>query len=249
MAFQFSNYSNTYTANGDVGDISKTNTACFSDVFRVLDNKRKKYFDIVYTIKINKDKHYVNELNRNNYCFLTKKELYNHIKILKKLFDFNFNVKEEEDSYIVSAHLFNSSIVHKYFLTWVRYSYEYPYNVMCLDALNLRKQPEFRFISKINIFNLFSLAGFEYRSCHCFVTMGSAYIKYFTNKDLSKRLKNSCPRVQTLFLADSGHFPNITDKITEVDSTDRNELELTFKDRLLVYKNLYKIYHENLCCR
>lgn len=247
MAFEFSNYSNTYTAKGTIGNIYRTDAACFSDVFRSL--VTRKDYDIVYTITINKNKDLVLH-NKNNYCFLTKQELHNHIRILKKLFDFSYSIKETEESYIVSAHLYGNSVTHKYFLTWVRYSYEYPYNVMCLDALNLYKQPEFKFVSKINIFSLFSQVGFNYEPCHCFVQQGSSQFNLLKNKELAQILNSNCSGVQDIFRQNKRKCSGYTVyKIGDTDSVDRNELELSFKDRLSIYMKLYNHYYEDLRCR
>lgn len=134
---------------------------CFADAFHQL---RGKKMSVVYTIKVYKED-ILRKSNGSNMCYFTRKQIKNHIDQLKDLFPIKSSVTDSKDEkkphFIVRLKLTDlPGMYHKYALTWLRYLYEYPYNVISLDAYKLKKSPEFRFESIANLFNLIA-------SCCC----------------------------------------------------------------------------------
>lgn len=249
--YSFTNYNTVYDAISPDFNISTKDSACFSRVFRELERMPlKKELPVHYNIWINKDPDRVRIERKDNFCFFTKKELYNHINLLKKLFDFKFSIKEDKNSYTVSIDLLGTCLVHKYLLTWVRYSYEHPYNIALLEVNKLQQLPEFRFIAKVNIFNLLGSAGFYYGGGHDFVGSSNAKnIEYYFNSGLKKVLKKSETRVlHRIFDGDYVEYYNEVDDIG-LNTIDREKIESTFENRIKIYRNVYKKCYENLRCR
>lgn len=185
----FLNYDTTYTIRIGQGRTKVfDHQYCFGDVFkRITINKD----DLIhYTIWINKNKNYTIRYNNSNYCFLSKQELYNHIKLVKKLFDFKFKIDEENDSFTVHIDIMQPKIMHKYLLTWIRYVYEFPMNVMFQDINRLkREEPCFRFTSKANLFLLLSYFNWQnYRDIHCIPEGCDG--KFITNSELKVNIQN-----------------------------------------------------------
>lgn len=249
--FSFTNYHTVYDAISPEFNISTKGAACFSQVFRKLEGMAlKKQLPIHYNIWINKDPDHVRVNRKDNFCFFTKKELYNHINLLKKLFDFKFSIKENENSYTVSIDLLGTCLMHKYLLTWIRFSYEHPYNIALLEVNKLQQLPEFRFIAKVNIFNLLSSAGFYYGGGHDFTGSSNARnIKYYFNSGLKKDLKKSETKWLSHFFYDKyvEYYREVDD--FGLNTINREEIESTFEDRVKIYRNIYKKCYENLRCR
>lgn len=129
--------------------------ACFA---RAFDQLGGKSVSAKYTIKVYKEDTLRNA-NGSNMCFFTRKQIKNHIVQLRDLFPIKSSVIDSKDKkkphFIVTMELENlPGMYHKYALTWLRYLYEYPYNVISLDAYRLKQDPVFRFESIANLFNL-----------------------------------------------------------------------------------------------
>lgn len=96
--------------------------------------------------------------HENNACLLTIEQLRNHLRQLRHIYPLHYKVTDISDSEYnkvsVSIHLKEvPALYHKYVLTWLRYTYEYPYNVLLRDTYLLKKDPQFRFVSIANLFN------------------------------------------------------------------------------------------------
>lgn len=136
--------------------------ACFGYVFNNVGNDSSvKYRIILYL-----GTRYSAEEHKSNACIFTKQEVRNHLKLLKSLYPIRYLVRDyrDKDEYkrlLVTLSIKNTpATFHKYALTWLRYLYEFPYNVLLRDAYTLKKERTFRFES---IANLFSLT----LSCYC----------------------------------------------------------------------------------
>lgn len=149
--FRFLNYSTEYLASGDI-KVREGNYACFSDVF----NKIKDNKSVHYEIIMHKGIEYAKENGRSNACLFTKQEVKNHISILSTIFPLNIKVIEKAKTFTVILDIKDvPGTFHKYALTWTRYLYEYPYNVLLKDAYMLKKNEKvFMFESIANLFNL-----------------------------------------------------------------------------------------------
>ena len=136
--------------------------ACFGYVFSgVKNNSSVKYQVILYM-----GTKYSAEQHKSNACIFTKQEVRNHLKLLKSLYPLQYSVRDYRDKngykrILVTLNIENTpATFHKYALTWLRYLYEFPYNVLLRDAYTLKKERTFRFESIANLFNLTL-------SCYC----------------------------------------------------------------------------------
>lgn len=130
---------------------------CFSSAF----NAVKDDSDIQYTIRLYPGIKFGVDRHKSNICVLNKREIKNHLRQLTEIFPFEYNVTKTKVNdypcYEVYLHLYNvPATFHKYVLTWLRYSYEFPYNVILKDTYILKKDPMFRFTSISNLFNVVS---------------------------------------------------------------------------------------------
>lgn len=187
--FNFLDYCTSYSVTGKI-NLGFSEQACFSDIFRRCHNNGNTYSIIL--IKNNK---YL-DLRLSNACFFNKQEVRNHLKIAKSLYKFNYRVTDTKykgnPAFLIKLHLDNvPELFHKYILTWVRYTYEYPYNVILKDAYTLKKDTLFRFESIANIFNcilgIYPQADYP-RTIHQIIGGNS---KLLTNKALQLRIYTS----------------------------------------------------------
>ena len=155
--FQFLDYHTEYSCKGVVEKEMRV-SACFSRVFSAVgeENISEDYEIILYKgTKLAKEK------NQANSCLFTRKQIRNHLKQAQHIYPFNFSITEVTDwgdgydVFKVQLELIQvPGTFHKYLLTWLRYMYEYPYNVILYDAYKLKKDPCFRFTSMSDLFNL-----------------------------------------------------------------------------------------------
>lgn len=147
--FKFLGYYTRYSATGVLKKSLSTN-ACFSDIYRNF--KPHDLYNENYIIYIYKG---TNNSRNNNMCFLNKKQLQNHIKQAKEIFDFKYQITENKKIYKVNLSIAKApGNFHKYILAWIRYCYEFPYNMLLLDALEIKKEYCFKYTSISNLFNL-----------------------------------------------------------------------------------------------
>lgn len=149
-------YLNFHTEYSSTGTLEKEmcREYCFSDVFYGRTRQGN-----TYVIKF-----YMGQIGlavgaKNNACFLTKEELSDYISLAKKIHDFEFSIEEDpenKDILNVKLELHAKRIVHRYILTWIRYAYEYPFNMYLMDAMKLKTLDEFK---DDDLFNLFTLVG------------------------------------------------------------------------------------------
>lgn len=160
--FKFPSYCTEYSCEGSIKKAMRRE-ACFSFVF----NKAVDDSDVTYKVILYKGTDLIGKEHKNNACLFTKKEISNHLKQAQSIYPFEFKVKEVPN-YAGTYPVYKVTLkvhgvpgtFHKYILTWLRYMYEYPYNVLLLDAYKLKKDPVFRFWSIANLFNLVL-------SCYC----------------------------------------------------------------------------------
>lgn len=147
--FRYLSYCTIYSCKGSKS-IGKSERACFAYIFR--DNFPNK-FDISYKIIIYPNTRKCKN-GKNNYCLLTKDEIRNHLRRLRSIYPLHYKVTGD-NLYTVYIRLKDvPQTFHKYVLTWLRYTYEYPYNVILKDVCWLKKDSQFRFVSTATLFNV-----------------------------------------------------------------------------------------------
>lgn len=113
-----------------------------------------------YTLILYKGTNFSKQKHYSNACIFSKQQIRNHLKQAQGIYPFKYRVTEIKNwkGYnVFKVHLILTNIpgtFHKYILTWIRYMYEYPYNVILLDAYKLKKERCFCYSSISNLFNL-----------------------------------------------------------------------------------------------
>ena len=184
--FKFLNYHTEY---GCEGTINKKfgGGACFENIFRCgLD-----YLDEKYLIRLYKKDHILKD-KKNNSCFVGIKEIKRHLKMISSLLVFDkykFKIEEKEDYFDVTLEIKADRLYHQYVLTWLRYLYEFPFNMILNDAKRMRKEKEFKFESLSNLFVVISNCYTDIfdREIHL-ISWGSP--RLLKNKQISERMKS-----------------------------------------------------------
>lgn len=239
--FKYLTYCTEYSCEGDIiKRMSKE--ACFSDVFNRIDvGYSVKYRIILYSgIEFSKNE------RRSNACLFTKKEIRRHLLLLKSLYPFHYKVSDykagDNGEYNRIEVLLELSDVpptfHKYILSWVRYTYEYPYNVILKDAYALKKDPTFRFESVSNLFNL--VIG-----CFC---SNTEEIHQIPRNQISKPMKlaevrdkiQKVERLNDIYQKLKNKKDIIPGKIGEYDVGDIEYWREGFEVRKPIYMKVYK---------
>lgn len=154
--FKYLSYSTIYRASGDLVFENKDleGEACFSYIFRNVKNNKKQH--IIYSIYISTDPGFIQDNHENNFCILTEEQIIFHISYLRFISSFKYKITkkfiDDYPGFRIDLDLNAIGIVHKMFLTWIRYLYEYPYNLVLYDSFKLREDK--RFIEKSNYLNI-----------------------------------------------------------------------------------------------
>ena len=241
--FRFVEYNTEYSCKGELNQ-QMGKRACFGYVFDEL----YESMSIQYEIIIYKNIDFCVEEKLSNACFLNKEQLRNHIKQAKGIYDFKYSIKEIDDwnGYKVFKVILTLKKLpegfHKYLLTWLRYTYEFPYNMLLQDAYKLKVLPSFRFTSIANLFNI-TLAGYwdwDLRTIH--QIPDKVISKPMTKKEIHKKLKK-LRILNELYLALTDKTSLIPEKVDEYTSFD---LEYWTNDKIYeqyrkpVYLDIYK---------
>lgn len=154
--FDYLSYSTIYQASGDLVFENKNleGQACFSYIFRNVRNNKKQH--IIYSIYISTDLGYIQDYRESNLCILTEEQIRFHMSYLRFISSFKYKITkkfiDDYSGFRIDLDLNAIGNVHKMFLTWIRYLYEYPYNLVLYDSFKLREEK--RFIEKSNYLNI-----------------------------------------------------------------------------------------------
>ena len=254
--FLMLNFCTEYASEGNTQREMKKD-ACFGTIFHCEINgivQKNKY-----TIKLYKIGNFLNEKRQNNACLLDRTGIVHHLKILKSLFKFSYRLKEDKDHFVLNITINADLIYHKYMLSWVRYLYEYPFNVFLVDAYKLKAIPGFKFESIINLFNLVSATSGIYEHGTGIHAIGETgwFKELLTTKEIQEKLKGLCgghTQVNSIFDVlnnnKKGWRPgeNKIDGVKSLKEEDNNlhssdywSSEEEFNNRLELYKENYKI--------
>lgn len=211
--------------------------SCFRDIFK----NNNTYLREKYLIRLYKGNNILKERENNSY-FSDKKEIKRHLKVISPLIVFEkyeFNIIEEEEYFDVTIELEADRLYHKYVLTWLRYLYEFPFNMIIKDAKRMRKEKEFRFESLSNLFVVISNCYSDIfdREIHL-ISWGS--FNLLKNKQIYEKLKY-------LIAINDRRLNNIYENkkgqnLVKGDLYDIKfwDSEDEYKKRLVIYKESYK---------
>lgn len=257
--FLMLNFCTEYSSEGNTQkNLSKD--FCFGTIFYSEDNgivQKNKY-----TIKLYKIGDWLNKKRQNNACLTDRAGIVHHLKILKSVFKFSYHLKENKDHFVLTMTLEGDLIYHKYMLSWVRYLYEYPFNVFLADACKLKEIPGFKFESIINLFNLVgATSGIIQHGTGIHAIGETGWFKaLMTTKEIQARLKKlegGHKHINDVFpvLHANGGRGAPEDKLEGIEtleeydnnlhSSDYWESEEEFNKRLELYKKNYKILKDN----
>ena len=177
---RYLSYATIYSTSGD-DKLHLGSRACFGSTL----NYGGVVHDMHYEIILIRDPKYALNCYKSNLCFLTKKEVKRHILLARRLFLFKYAVEEctyqNYEAFKVTLDLSANHFYHRYLTTWVRYLYEFPYNVLFNDVLRLKHQ----YLKKESIANLYVLcvnsyngyAGEGYGTGHSMPYRNSNFLK------------------------------------------------------------------------
>lgn len=185
--FNFLNYHTEYSCKGDVNK-PMGGEACFGAVFRSNLDVMKN----TYEIHVYKGVQLLAK-NQDNACFLELPQIYKHINILKNILNFKYKIKEEINKdlipyYNVFFTYEGSMLEHRLILTWIRYLYEFPYNMYLRDIVKLKQINEFSKINPINLFMYLSCSRPLGRDIHSIFDFHYLYKPMHYN-DIKSRIK------------------------------------------------------------
>ena len=190
--FGYLSYSTIYQAFGDLVFENKDleRQACFSYIFRNVRNNKKQH--IIYSIYISTDPSFIQDNRESNFCILTEEQIRFHISYLRFISSFKYKITkkfiDDYSGFRIDLDLNAIGNVHKMFLTWIRYLYEYPYNLVLYDSFKLREEK--RFIEKSNYLNIVNFVTTFYsdESIHQIPKSYQKIPEFITRKSFKDRL-------------------------------------------------------------
>ncbi len=237
--FSFLKYHTVYSCGGDIKK-ELAPEACFEYVFKNVEDN----FNVTYQVIIYLGTDYSKKTHKSNACLFSRKEVYNYLKLLKTLYPIKISVKNytKDGSYdrlLVTLHIEKVPMTfHKYALAWLRYTYEFPYNVLLKDVYELKKDPIFRFESIANLINLTIGCYCEYlRSVHQ-IPSNQVSIK-MKLKEVKERIKE-VDRLNDIYRRLEDKKNSIPKNINGFSVNDIEYWTNGFEDRKPIYINVYK---------
>lgn len=121
---------------------------CFSKIFYGNNKQNNDYELYIYN-----DGHIK---THDNNCLLTKEQLITHIEEINKFYKFKYELKNLKGNtgYKLIFNLDAPLIYHKIILSWLRYSYEFPFNVALYESFKVKEEKGFKRLTMLNLFNL-----------------------------------------------------------------------------------------------
>lgn len=225
---------------------------CFSSLFH--DSAGNKHI----IIKIYSGIKYLKETHGDNACLFTKAEIERHIRVAKKLFNFEYTISKRHQldsnfvGYEVSLTVPDENGVYvKYLVTWVRYLYEFPFNVSLLDAYRLKRLPGFKSMTIENlllvVLNCHKIGDGWVRGIHSVPKPGNGF--FFTTRELKKKLIELSKRGKNIYGILNQVYPQAFKGISLLDENSYgNPTELSrwkseelFLKRVEVYKKVIEL--------
>ena len=237
--FRFLDYYTEYSCKGLLQRDMRS-SVCFEDAFRALKPKSTMKYKIVLYSGIDQAKYN----HRSNACLFTKGEVRNHIKLLKSLYPIKYSVRDynrDDKRFLITLYIDDApGIFHKYALTWIRYLYEFPYNVLLRDAYILKKDSDFKFESIANIFNAV-LAGYcnTLRSVHQ-IPYNNSVVEKLKIAQLKEKINKSPSALNDIYQVCKEGSMCIPKQIQDFKVTDIEYWDEGYDERKPIYIKIYK---------
>ena len=230
------NYDTIYKASGDINNVLMRR-ACFADVLN-----RGVIQKEVYEIFLIRDDSHLKK-RYNNCCFFTFDEVVRHVRLAQRLFHFSYKVEESNlektPCFKVTLNLDGPHIYHRYLLTWVRYLYEAPFNLILKDSLQLKD----RYLKRVSFTNLFILCaacyqgGPYYNSGHAISYISSRFMK---EGELKSRLR-VVPCLNNIYKINGSYLECIKPETILTNWLNDNTLKERIKVYIAAYKKMKKL--------
>ena len=213
---------------------------CFSSVFNGLKHQKNEYVLYIYN-----NGHLT---NKDNNCLITKEQLIEHINEINKFYKFEYKLKTIKDGYKLEFTIDAPIIYHKIILSWLRYSYEFPFNVAIYEAFKIKEEKGFKRLTLLNLFNLIGATMYCTKHGTSIHAIGKFYEwkKLINYKEFRKLIEENRRRDETCA---------INDIIPVLYDDDLKTLELPVDKRInhtnywedeKEYKKILKLYKNNL---
>lgn len=213
---------------------------CFSKIFYGEDHQTNDYVIYIYKNGF--------EQNRDNNCIISEEQLIEFIDEINKFYQFNYNLKSIKDGYKLEFTLDAPLIYHKVILSWIRYSYEYPFNVAVYELFKVKNEKGFKRLTMLNLFNLIGSTMNCSKHGTSIHAIGRFYDwkKLISYKDFKKTMDDfnkNYPNTQINEIINVVKYDNFSPITLPIDKrinhTDYWEDEKEYKKRLTLYrKNL-----------
>lgn len=183
MEFKFLDYSNYCQCSKKF----PKSTICFSHL-RFPGERVDSYY-----LYINQNSGYGWKSHVRHHCLLTLKEIRKLIRNIQSYINFTYSIREYTNNkgkwYKIHLRLQKHNFIQLLFiLTSLRYSYEYPFNVICKDAFKLQQDSRFKQLNLINTCNLIFKYVFNYeRTVH---SLCDEFVKFTPKANIRKNLAN-----------------------------------------------------------
>lgn len=157
LEFRGMNYHTVYSATG-FKNVNKCRHACFSDISLYARGRRKESGTAQYKLYICVTDA-ENRTGNDDACLV---DIDKYLTLLKDVVNFDFKIeKEDEDHVVVTVDFTGPLVLHFFLLTCIRYTYEYPHNVILLDAMMLHDTGECADLNIIDLYNIVNRSMFN----------------------------------------------------------------------------------------
>lgn len=143
--FKYLEFYTYYSSEGDL-DKDLCREWCFSKIFDGDSWMKNHYHIFIYR--------YGYKQGYDNNCLITKRQLIQHIEEAKKWRDFEYTLTSINNGYELEITLDCELMWHKVILAWIRYTYEFPFNVTLYETFKIKKLKDFKDLNSLNLFNL-----------------------------------------------------------------------------------------------
>ena len=200
------NYLNLHTVYKCSGEFSESTgydgDYCFRKIFHNKEGLGDREITEKYVITTYKGIYYLVTSKNNNACIFSPEEIRKHLEIAKtEIHPFKYQIEETRvclgsrnyPAYKVTLDITGKFLYHKCILTWFRYLYEYPSNLIMKDAYRLKAScPSLKFINMLDLYNLVA-SCYPYNDYKSDQTLSWGG-KFMTIKQFKNRLKELEPQ-------------------------------------------------------
>lgn len=184
LEFRGMNYHTVYSATG-FKSVNKCRHACFSDISSYARGHRRDSGTAQYKLYICVTDA-ENRVGNDDVCLV---DIDKYLTLLKNVVNFDFKIeKEDKDHVVVTVDFTGPFVLHFFLLTCIRYTYEYPHNVILLDAMMLYDTGKCPDLNIIDLYNIVNRSMFKYVDrLHGVLESSNYLVRPLTKKEIHNR--------------------------------------------------------------